>query len=373
MKRLFSRSLAQTSSVALFSAFLLSSAVAQQPPSPAVSVMTAKSGTFTQTTRLPGRIKASTIAEVRPQVSGIIRERLFEEGTWVNKDQPLYKIEDDSYNASVLASRASVAQAKANYDLAVVEANRAEDLFKANTGSAANRDKAVGNRDAADAALQAAKAQLTSAEIDLDRTTIRSPIAGVIGLSLATTGALVNAQQTTNLATVRALDPIYVDVTQSANDLLNWNITPEGRDTLKAVEITMHLPNGDTFAQKGRLLAGEPQVEPTTGMVTLRVTFPNPGLVLLPGLYVEVEIPKAAIEDTVLVPQNAVMRDANGGTSVWVVEDGIIAVRPIKVEGSSGNNWVTTDGLKDGDQIVTSGFQKAAPGGEVQIVPAEGK
>lgn len=342
-----------------------------QMPTPSVTAMTAEPSDFTLTTRLPGRVKASTVAEVRPQVSGIIRERLFEEGAKVEVGQPLYKIEDETYAAAVSAARASVAQAKANYDLAVIDATRAEELFSTRTGSAANRDKAVATRDAADAALQVAQAQLSSAEIDQDRTTIRAPISGVIGLSQTTTGALVAAQQTTALATIRTLDPIYVDVTQSANDLLQWASSQESRNQMGQTTAEMTLPNRAVYDHKGELKAAEPQVEPTTGMVTLRISFPNPDFLLLPGLYVEVVIPQAEQKDAILVPQNAVMRDQQGNANVWVVEEGKVAVRPVTVLTASGNSWVISQGLKTGDQVVTSGFQKAAPGAAVEIAPAE--
>lgn len=196
MKRAFLRS-APARPLSALSALMLAAFAAPglaQQQAPMVTVVQAVASDYVVTTRLPGRIKASTVAEVRPQVSGIIRERLFEEGARVEAGQPLYKIEDETYAAALAAAGAGVAQAKANYDLAVVDAKRAEELFSTNTGSAATRDKAVATRDAAAAAMQVAEAQLTSARIDLDRTTVRAPIAGVIGLSQTTTGALVAAQ-----------------------------------------------------------------------------------------------------------------------------------------------------------------------------------
>lgn len=349
---------------------------AAQQPTPTVTAVTATPTDFIVTSRLPGRIKASTIAEVRPQVSGIIRERLFNEGALVQTGQPLYKIEDETYAAAVAAANAAVAQAQANYDRSILDANRAEELFSSRTGSAANRDNAVATRNAAEAAVQIAKAQLMSAEIDLDRTTIRAPITGVIGLSQTTTGALVAAQQQAALATIRTLDPVYVDVTQSANDLMKWDSTTEARAQLKSATATMILPDNSTFNQTGELTAAEPQVEPTTGMVTLRISFPNPDFTLLPGLYVEVELPQATEAGAILVPQNAVMRDAQGGAHVWVVDGGKVAVRDVTVLTASGNNWVTTAGLQAGDEVITSGFQKVGPGADVQIVadaPAAGE
>lgn len=346
-------------------------AAAAQAPTPTVTVIQAQPTDFTLTARLPGRIKASTISEVRPQVSGIIRERQFEEGTEVEAGQPLYLIEPDTYAAAVTAAQASVAQAKANFDLAQREAKRAEDLFANRTTSAAARDTALAARDAANAALQLAQAQLQSAQIDLERTTIRAPIAGVIGFSQATPGSLVAAQQANPLTTIRALDPVYVDVTQSANDLLRWRQSKNGGGVLARGQATMILPTGDTYPIKGELRAAEPQVEPTSGMITLRIAFPNPDQLLLPGLYVEVVLPQMEEKGVYLVPQSVVMRDTKGVPHAWVVENGTVAVRQLTVLTSEGSNWVVTGGLNPGDQIITSGFQKVAPGAAVEIAPAE--
>lgn len=341
--------------------------LAQQQPIPSVTVETAKTEDFTLTARLPGRIKPSTVSEVRPQVSGIIRERLFEEGARVEAGQVLYKIEDETYVAAVESAKANVAQAQASYDFAVVDARRAEETFANNATSASNRDNKIAEKNKAQAALQVARAQLTTAEIDLERTTIRAPISGVIGFSETTAGALVAAQQTTALTTIRALDTIYVDVTQSVNDLLRWNADKRVGGSQSLSVATMILPNGQTYPTKGDLKAAEPRVEPTTGMVTLRISFSNPDNRLLPGLYVEVELPQAVTRNAVLVPQSAVMRNAKGEASVWIVESGKIVVRPVTIVAGAGNRWVTSGGLKSGDQIMMSGFQKAAPGATVEV------
>ncbi|SOC08006.1 efflux RND transporter periplasmic adaptor subunit [Rhodobacter maris] len=348
----------------------LSAEAQQGPGGPApVTVMSAHAHDIVLTARLPGRIKASTEAEVRPQVSGILSERLFDEGADVAKDAPLYQIEDEPYRAAVAAARAAVAQAKANRDLAALEEKRAIELFGSNAGSAQNRDSAVATREAADAALQAAEAQLMSATIELDRTTIRAPIGGVIGLTQATTGALVAAQQTTALATIRVLDPIHVDVTQSATDMMHFTTTPEGRAMRATGEAHLVLADGSIFPHSGRLEAAEPRVEPTTGMVTLRMTFPNPDHVLLPGMYVEVDLPQAKAPGAFALPQNVVMRERNGDAYVWLVEEGKVAKRPIEIGRASGNDWIVTSGLNEGDQVITSGFQKTGPGAPVTVVP----
>jgi membrane fusion protein (multidrug efflux system) len=323
---------------------------------------------YTLTARLPGRIKASTVAEVRPQVSGIIRERLFEEGASVEKGQLLYKIDDENYVSAVASAKAALAEAQANYDLAVIDARRAADLFAGKVGTASSHDNAAAQQSKADAALQRARAELSIAEIDLDRTTIRAPISGTIGFSDTTQGALVAAQQTNALTTIRTLDPIYVDVTQSATDLLRWNLTGGANGLEKSAGVVMFLPDGIAYRHKGDLKAAEPKVEPTTGMVTLRVSFPNPDYTLLPGLYVEVDLPQAKANAAVLVPQSAVMRNTKGEAYAWVVKDSKVEQRILKVFNATGNQVVTTAGLQEGDAVVTSGFQKIAPGASVKII-----
>lgn len=350
-------------------------AAAQQPPGgppSGVTVLTATPETYTVTARLPGRVRASTIAEVRPQVSGIIRERLFEEGARVEVGQPLYKIEDETYAAALEAAAAAVTEAQANYDLAVLEADRQAELYERRTVSEASRDQTAAARAAAAAALQVAQARLTSARIDLDRTTIRAPVAGIIGLSETTTGALVAAQQSLALATIRTLDPIFVDVTQSANDLLNWNTPASVAERARNSTTTLTLPTGQEYIHKGALKAAEPRVEPTTGMVTLRVTFPNPEYRLLPGLYVEVDVPRSNEDGVFRIPGNAILRNPQGGVQAWVVEDGKIAARDVTLLAMSGSTAIVSSGLKDGDRVVTSGFQKAGPGAPVQIVEPTG-
>lgn len=342
--------------------------LAQDAPIASVTVAVVKPVNYTLTARLPGRIKASTEAEVRPQISGIIRERLFEEGASVEKGQALYKIDDENYVSAVASAKANVAEAQANYDLAVIEARRAADLFEKQSGSASNRDNAAAQKLRADASLQRAKAGLKTAEIDLDRTIIRAPIGGVIGLSETTRGALVAAQQTTALTTIRTLDPIFVDVTQSATDLLRWNSTGGVGGLDKGATATMILPDGTSYPLKGNLTAAEPRVEPTTGMVTLRISFANPDKRLLPGLYVEVDLPQATADNAILVPQSAVMRNSKGEPSVWVVSNDKVEQRSLTVFTAAGNELVTTNGLREGDAVITSGFQKTGPGATVKVI-----
>lgn len=363
-------------SVAVGAALLASPVWAQMPggrgPSP-VTVVEAKVQDHILTSRLPGRVKAAMVADVRPQVSGILRERLFQEGATVTAGQPLYTIEDDSYHAAVAASAAAVAQAKANFELAQTEEKRALDLFKSNAGSAQKRDTAVANRQAAEAGLMAAEAQLQAAKINLDRTVIRAPISGVIGLSNASVGALLSAQQPDAMATIRDLETVHVDVTQSAVDILRWNSSPEGRELRSLAEASMILADGSIYPVAGKLAAAEPQVEPTTGMVTLRMSYPNPDHLLLPGMYVEVNLPQAMAKSAIALPQNAVMRDRSGAATVWTVEEGVVAARPVEILAAEGNTWILSGGLEDGAQVITSGFQKTGPGAPVVVLPADGQ
>lgn len=347
-------------------------ALAAGPGAPGPSPVTAidvVSADHAMTTRLPGRVKASEVAEVRPQVSGIIRERLFTEGSKVKEGDAIFRIEDDEYRAAVEAAKASVAQARASFELARLEERRALDLFDSNAGSAQRRDSAIATRQQAEAGLQAAEAALRSAEISLERTTVRAPISGVIGLSQTTIGALVSAQQPQALATIRNLDEVHVDVTQSAVDLLRLTAQREGRETVMKGEAALILADGSEHDRKGRLEAAEPQVEPTTGMITLRMTYANPDHRLLPGMYVEVDLPQAIARDAIAVPQNAVMRDRTGQAMVWVIDNDTVAVRPVEIAAASGNRWIITRGLQDGDVVITSGFQKAGPGAPVARVP----
>ncbi|MGB0216399.1 MAG: efflux RND transporter periplasmic adaptor subunit [Alteromonas oceani] len=353
--------------IALFSGHLKAQSL------PSVTVMTAKTEDFTAKVRLPGRIKATTTAEVRPQVTGIISERLFVEGASVEMNQPLYQVEDDTYAAIVSSAQAAVSQAEARLDLAISETARAKKMLSTNTGSKQNYDNTEAERKSAEAALEMARAQLKSAEIDFNRCTIRAPVSGIIGLSQSTPGSLVSAQQANALATIRSIDSVYVDVTQSVNDLLAWYQQPKQYKERMAGNVTLILPTGEVYAQAGELRAAEPRVEPTTGMITLRIAFPNPDYRLIPGLYVEVELPRQQAENAILLPKNVVMRNSSGTASVWIVDDGVVVERTVTMLTGAGNKWVITSGINAGDLVVTSGFQKVAPGVKVEIAtPSKG-
>lgn len=359
--------------LAVTAALAASTALAEGPgaggpprPSP-VTVVTLQQQDRPIVSVLPGRVTAAEVAEVRPQVSGIIRERLFQEGSDVEKDQPLYKIEDESYLAAVAAARAAVAQAEATLRSAEKDAGRAQELFTNRTGSEQALDTAIAARDSAAAALQMARANLSAAEIDQNRTTIRAPIGGAIGFSETTTGALVQAGQAGALTTIRGLDRVNVDVTQSATDLLKWR-ERVGKGVLvkTATEVRLILADGSVYPLRGRLTAAEPQVTPTTGMVTLRMSFPNPQRVLLPGMYVQVELPVSVAEASVAVPQRAVMRDRVGQPSVWIVTpQNRVEARQVEIVKSEDDRWIVSKGLASGERVIVSGFQKTGVGAEV--------
>ncbi|MCQ0091590.1 efflux RND transporter periplasmic adaptor subunit [Roseovarius sp. M141] len=344
-------------------------ALAQQGdrPPPAVTVVTVEAQDVDLTTTLPGRVVASAEAEVRPQVAGIITERLFHEGGRVEEGDILYKIDPASYDAAVAQAKAAVAQAQAQVKASRREAERLETLSQRNVISEQALDSAIADRDGAIASLQAAQAQLQSAEIEKDRTMIRARLSGEIGRSMVSPGALVTASQQSPLATVRNIDPVYVDVTQSAAEMLDFRRGNRGDQTKsQSQEVKLTLADGTVFKQSGHLTAAEPVVNPLTGVVVLRITFDNPDQLLLPGMYVQAEMPSGQAEGAFLVPQEGVSRNRRGQPTALVVgQDGTVEQRVLTVQQDLDRYWVVTDGLKGGDRIIVDGLQKASPGAVV--------
>ena len=345
----------------------VSAAQQQERPPTAVTVVTLKAQTVTVTSTLPGRVVASGVAEVRPQVNGIIVERLFEEGSAVKEGDILYRIDPATYKAQVVAAEAAVNQAQVSLDSANRELTRMETLRKSNVASEQSLDAAVTTRDTANAGLQVAKAQLLSANIDLDRTTIRAQISGTIGLSLTTQGALVISGQSNPLAVIRKLDPVYVDVAQSAADLVRWKRKGAGGLGPNAdTKVKLTLADRTSFDQTGELTAAEPYVDEQTGVVTLRLQFSNPDEMLIPGMYVQVEMPQGVIDDAILVPQEGVSRNRRGDpTAMVVTADNVVEERILTVVSDSGSDWIVSDGVKADDKIVVEGLQKIAAGAAV--------
>lgn len=344
-------------------------AVAQQaerPPS-AVGVITLQPEDVTLTATLPGRIVASALAEVRPQVSGIITERLFREGARVEKEDVLFTIDPATYEAAVAQARAAVAQANAQFKVADQEATRIERLAARDVSTQQQLDEATAARDVAAASIDVAQAQLQSAQIELDRTTIKAPITGEIGRALTTRGALVTASQATPMAVIRNIDTIYVDVTASASRVLAWrrdNVGKGPEDIQRTV--TLRLADGQPYSQTGLLTAAEPQVDPQTGVVVLRMEFPNPDQLLLPGTYVKVDVQTDIVENAFVVPQAAVGRDRQGRPTALIVNDeDTVEQRQLSVLQDQDNNWIVDGGLNAGERLVVDGKQKAAPGATV--------
>lgn len=347
---------------------LASTATAQQAGAPptTVTVVTLEASDVTLTSKLPGRVEASRVAEVRPQVSGIITERLFEEGKPVEVGAALYRIDSASYAAQMAAAEAALSQAQAQLKSAERESSRQQELRSRAVTSQQALDDALGARDVAAAAVKVAEANLMSAEIDLERTTIRAPISGVTGLSQATEGALVTSGQATALTVIRKLDPIYVDVTQAAADILRWRRagTDLKGDNLK---VTLRLADGVSYEHAGLLAAAEPHVDEQTGTILLRLDFPNPDQFLLPGMYVEVEVPQAEVKNAILAPQEGVSRDRRGRPVAMVVTpENTVEARELTIQRDQGAFWVVESGLAPGDRLIVEGLQKIAPGMTVQ-------
>lgn len=351
-----------------------SSAHAQQaggaPPPQPVTVVTLEASDVMLTSVLPGRVTASGVAEVRPQVSGIVTERMFDEGRPVEKGAALYHIDAASYEAAKAAAEAGLAQAQAQQRSAEREEKRQQELRERAVVSQQVLDDAIATLESANAAVKVAEAQVQAASIDLDRTTIRAPISGVVGLSQTTQGALVTAGQATALTVIRKLDPVYVDVTQSAADLLKWRRSGQQLAAEKSTVVTLRLADGAAYEHQGFLAAAEPHVNEQTGVVVLRVEFPNPDQFLLPGMYVQVEMPQAVIEGAILAPQEGITRDRRGRPMAMVVnEQNQVETRELTVQRDQGNQWVVTEGLKAGDRVIVGGLQKVAAG--MTVTPEE--
>jgi len=342
------------------------------PPEVAVQAVKAQSARLSVT--LPGRTYAYRVAEVRPQVSGIILERQFEEGGQVSAGQPLYIIDPAPYQAAADSAAASLARAEA---VAVAAKNREERfarLVKVNGVSQQDFDDAFAAAKQASAEVALARAAFASASIDVERTVIKAPIEGRIGRTLMTGGALVSANQQQALAVIHALDPIYVDVAQSSAELLRLKrkLASGELETLDndQLEVKLTLEDGVAYERAGKLALTEVNVEPQTGAVTLRAVFPNPDGLLLPGMFVRAEIIEGERENAILIPQQAVTRNSLGDGVAYVVDaNNIVQERAIDVERAEGDKWLIASGLAPGERIVVEGFQRFRPGG--QVTPVE--
>ena len=352
------------------------SASGAMPPS-AVDVVTLNQTPLTLTTELSGRTSAHRIAEVRPQVNGIILKRYFVEGSDVKAGQVLYQIDPATYEAAVASAEASLAKAEATEQSARLKAKRYAELVKVKAISTQDYDDAQASWKQAVAEIAAAKAALKSARIDLGYTKVRATISGRIGKSSVTEGALVTAQQAASLTTIQQLDPIYVDVTQSTTDLLQLRqlyASGQLEHTQDGAVVHFVLENGAAYPHSVKLEFSDVTVDETTGMVTVRALAPNPDRLLLPGMFVRAILTQGEQPNGLLVPQAAVSRTAKGGASVLLVNaDNKVEQREIEVGRAFHGNWVVESGLKGGERVIVAGLQKVRPGAEVapkDVTPA---
>ncbi|KAA9000043.1 efflux RND transporter periplasmic adaptor subunit [Affinibrenneria salicis] len=344
-----------------------------QQQAPEVGIVTLKIQSLNITTELPGRTAAYRIAEVRPQVGGIILKRNFVEGSDVQAGTSLYQIDPATYQASYDSAKGSLAQAQASAEIARVTVNRYKPLLGTDYVSRQDYDQAVATSRQADAAVQAAKATVESARINLAYTKVISPISGRVGKSTVTEGALVSSGQTTALTTVQQLDPIYVDVTQSSNDFLRLKQELEN-GTLKQEQgkanVRLLLENGQLYDHNGTLEFSDVTVDETTGSITLRAIFPNPQHNLLPGMFVRARLDEGVNHNALLVPQQGITRSPRGEATAMVVGEGDkVEQRVLTASQAIGDKWLVTQGLKEGDRVIITGLQKIRPG--VQVTTQE--
>lgn len=353
-----------------------SSAEAQPaaPPPPAVSVIEVVPETLPILNELPGRIAPTRIAEVRPRVSGIVLERVFEQGSLVKEGDVLYRIDPALFRAQVASAEATLQRAQAVQLQARQQADRQNELRERNVSSGQQLDNAVAALAQADADVAIATAGLTTAQLNLDYAEITAPISGRIGRAMVTEGALVSANGPESLATIQQIDPVYADFTQSANELLRLRRALENGAVTNAeagaARVMLRLDDGSKYAHPGKLLFLEAAVDATTGQVTLRGEFPNPEGDLLPGMYVRVLIEQGIQQNAIAIPQQAIQRDSGGRSQVYVVTDSNVAdLRTVRVGRVAGDRWVVEEGLKAGDKVVVEGFQKVKPGAPVTAQP----
>ena len=350
---------------------------AQGPPPagpPEVGIMAVQPQLVELTTELSGRTAPRLIAEVRPQVTGIIQKRLFTEGAEVKAGELLYQIDDAMYQADLALAKATLARAEANLAPVRLKAQRFAELVQVNAISKQEADDADAALKQAEAEIATARAAQEAARINLDYASVKAPISGRIGRSTVTTGALVTANQEAPLATIQQLDSMYVDLTQSATEMLRMKknlssglLKDDAKDQTK---IKLLFEDGTPYPLPGELKFSEVTVDQSTGSVTLRAVFPNPEQKLLPGMFVRAVVPEGVNEQAILVPQRGVTRNPAGQAMVMVVgAEDKVEPRLIQVARTIGDSWLVSDGLKPGDRVILEGLQKARPGTPVKAVP----
>ncbi|MCC6696815.1 MAG: efflux RND transporter periplasmic adaptor subunit [Candidatus Hydrogenedentes bacterium] len=346
------------------------------PPPPEVAVLEIQTEKITLTTELPGRTSAYLVAEVRPQVSGIIQSRKFTEGSLVEEGEVLYEIEPAPYKAAHDLAVAAQARAEANVPPIELMAERQKDLVPTGAVSHQDYDEVIARLKQAKAEIEYSKAAVESARINLDFTQVKAPITGRIGRSNVTVGALATAHQGPPFATIQQLDPIYVDVTQSTSQLQRLqNRLKSGqlsRDEVTADKVQLVLEDGTVYPSEGKLQFRDVTVDPTTGSVILRVLFPNPDEYLLPGMFVRAVVTEGIKDQAILVPQQAVMRNPRGNPLVMLVTDEHkVEQRMLTLDRTVGDRWLVAEGLTPGERVIVEGLQRIRPGADVTVVPWE--
>ena len=339
-----------------------------------VGVISLTSQSVPRTIELPGRVVAYATAEVRPQVDGIVRRVAFREAGSVETGDVLYELDDRKFQSALAAAEAALKRTEAATAAAQITFDRNERLAASNAVSTQTLDDARSSLLQAQAEEEAAKAELETARINLDNTVIRAPIDGIIGVSTVSVGALVTANQTGALATIRQIDPIHVDLVDSSANFLRIRDEVEagrlGREQGIAPAVSLTLENGRTYVQKGEMTLAEMVVSETSGTFSLRTTFSNPDRALLPGMFVRAEVDLGSMPGAFLVPQRAVQRSTSGDPTLYVASDeGKAELRTITTSGSVGNDWIVVDGVTDGDRLILDGFQKISDG--TAITPVE--
>ncbi|MCC8956807.1 efflux RND transporter periplasmic adaptor subunit [Bradyrhizobium sp. Pear77] len=348
-----------------------SATAAVQAPEPDVSVVTVKQQARAMVRELPGRIAPTRVSEVRPRVSGIVVNRMFHQGSEVKVGDPLYQIDPRPFEVELQSTEAALARAKAVLEQTSLQARRIATLTNQRATSEAENEKAIANLKQAEADVQGREADVARAKLNLDYATIRAPIDGIIGAAVISEGALVVQNDAASLATIQQLDPIYADFQQSVTEMNQLRRAFESGDLDRieadAMKVRLVLDDGSIYPLPGKLLFSDAKVDAHTGQVTLRGEFPNPNRVLLPGMYVRVQIEQGIDTDAIAVPQQAIQRNGGGGSEVFVVkDDNHVAVQPVRTGSLQGGSWFVTEGLKAGDKVVVEGFQKFAAGDKVR-------
>lgn len=344
-----------------------------KPPPAEVGVVTVALADVGLVTELPGRLEASRVAQVRARAAGILQKRLFREGSDVKAGQALFTIDAAPYAALSASAKASQAKAEANALQTTALADRYKTLVEVNAVSKQEYANAVAAQKQAQADVAVAKANVQTAGINLGYASVTSPISGRIGRALVTEGALVGQGEATQLAVVQQINPLYVNFTQSAAEVMKLraamaNGQIKQANSADAASVTVVLEDGTQYAKPGRLLFSDLTVDATTGQITLRAEVPNPTGELLPGLFVRVRLEQSRAKDAITLPQQAVTRTGQGDSVMVVGSDGKVSPRPVKIGSAKGNDWVVLSGLAAGEQVMVDGFQKLQPGAVVKPV-----